>query len=243
MSWKSYFEFSRSERRGIIFLVAAILVVTIIGRVISARLDKRNQQEIADIVNGIRDQKNIATIDSVVNDLAVSQDGKNKFDSTASKTLEVNAVDPVVSPTNKAVSEAQSTAPTSDINEISAQTLMKVHHLDAQMAYRIVKYRESLGGFYSMKQLSEVFEITPEIWTYMNDHLSLSRSPKLDKLAVNHLSAEELRRHPYISPKLADQMINFRTKVKKFESVEDLKKLYFVDDEIYSKLAPYISIN
>lgn len=59
-----------------------------------------------------------------------------------------------------------------------------------------------------------------------------------DPNTISKESAEKLG----LKPKLISTLLNFRSKGGKFKTKEDLKKLYGLNNELYSKLEPYILI-
>ena len=69
-------------------------------------------------------------------------------------------------------------------------------------AKRIIKYRDLLGGFYSVEQLGEVYGIDEERYEAMKSWFSVDPSV-ISHLFVNQLSAKELASHPYVSYKQA----------------------------------------
>lgn len=109
------------------------------------------------------------------------------------------------------------------------------------LASRIIKYREKLGGFHSIDQLKEVYGISDSLFRSISPYL------KADHLNVRKINPNEaeltvLQQHPYISPTLSKQIVSYRSKVKKFETAEDMRVLYNMNDSIFQKLKPYISI-
>ncbi|MBK7503970.1 MAG: helix-hairpin-helix domain-containing protein [Bacteroidetes bacterium] len=51
-----------------------------------------------------------------------------------------------------------------------------------------------------------------------------------------------MERHPYISQKLAKQIINYRTNIALFKSKEDTKQLYEMTPTSFERLNSYIGI-
>lgn len=125
------------------------------------------------------------------------------------------------------------------INTASAAEILRSVTLPPAIAYRIVRFREGAGGFYSITQLRDVYELTDSLYrtiagSFLLDTVALSR------INVNTASAEELMEHPYISRGLAAQIVNFREKVAPYRSQQDLLRLYFMDEVLLDKLLPYI---
>lgn len=128
-----------------------------------------------------------------------------------------------------------------DINQADAETFKKLKGIGQVLSQRIVNYRSKLGGFYSTSQIREVYGIEDSLFQSIEKYLIL-KSPNFQKININTSDQIELEQHPYISKLLAKQIYNYRTKVKTFESIEEIKKIYSMNDSIYNKLQPYLTI-
>jgi competence protein ComEA len=126
-----------------------------------------------------------------------------------------------------------------NINEVTAQNLIKAG-LEAEVAFRIIKFRDGLGGFYEIHQLKDVFGLSEIDYEKIKNNHVLNVN-QIQKINLNSATFEELNAHPFISEKLANQIIGFRTKFKAFESNEDVQKLYLVDEVLYAKLIHYVT--
>jgi DNA uptake protein ComE-like DNA-binding protein len=62
-------------------------------------------------------------------------------------------------------------------------------------------------------------------------------------ISINYTNQEGLSKHPYVRYKLARAICLYRENNGLFQNIEDLKKLPIVNDSIYVKLLPYITIN
>ena len=59
---------------------------------------------------------------------------------------------------------------------------------------------------------------------------------------LNLVTLDELVQHPYFTWSLANAIVNYRYHHGDFKSKSNLKKIHLVNDEIYRKIAPYISV-
>lgn len=126
-----------------------------------------------------------------------------------------------------------------DINTANAENLKRVRGIGEVLSKRIVNYREALGGFYDKNQINEVYGINDSMFNIIKNQIVINNL-KLRKVNFNEASFEELKRHPYISDLLANQIISFREKVKPFESEQDVRKLYLMKEDLYGRLHNYI---
>ncbi len=102
---------------------------------------------------------------------------------------------------------------------------------------RIVKYRNSLGGFYDKTQLKEVYGISEALYTKLEPHIIL-KDEVIQRLDLNLQTFQEINKHPYIDYETTKLIVNAR-KNKKLTS-EDLKIL--LDNDLYLKIVPYINL-
>jgi competence ComEA-like helix-hairpin-helix protein len=64
-----------------------------------------------------------------------------------------------------------------------------------------------------------------------------------NKLAINHCSEQELARHPYLRTKLARAIVNYRLQHGDFSSIDDLKKINIMEEKIFLRIEPYITLD
>ena len=62
------------------------------------------------------------------------------------------------------------------------------------------------------------------------------------KIKINSATKEELSKHPYISWKLAQVIINYRFQHGPFQTVNEIKSTDLVNDELYLKIVNYIEL-
>ena len=76
------------------------------------------------------------------------------------------------------------------------------------------------------------------------NNIYLQKAAPILKLNINNATLEELTANPYFFTTLAKQIVGYRTKVKPFATIEDLKKLYYIRDnpEYYEKILPYVRL-
>lgn len=133
-----------------------------------------------------------------------------------------------------------------DINLCDTSQLQELKGIGSTYSKRIIKYRESLGGFISINQLKEVYGITDEIFNQISPNLTpivIGANTIVNQIDINQVDEEQLKKHPYIGWKLAKPIIAYRKSHGKFATVSDIKKIHLITDEIYSKIAPYLKVD
>ena len=133
---------------------------------------------------------------------------------------------------------------TIEVNSATAEEYEKLYGIGKVFAERIVTFRDKLGGFYSINQIKHVYGIEDSTFQKFKKNLTI-KPAKIQKLNINTATFEELTANPYFFSTVAKQIIGYRTKVKPFASVDDIKNLYFVKDhpEQYDKMLPYVAVN
>lgn len=126
-----------------------------------------------------------------------------------------------------------------ELNSVDSSQLTTIKGIGAFYAKTIIKYRNALGGYYAKEQLMEVWKFDQEKFDAIEKYITVDAS-KLKKININRCTAKELK-HPYINWKIANGIINYRTKHGSFQSVEEIKKTDLLDEKTFLKIAPYLS--
>lgn len=127
---------------------------------------------------------------------------------------------------------------TISLNETDTAIWKKVPGIGSAYAARIVKYRRLLGGFYSKKQLQEVYGIDEELYAKILPFVV--QDDNFSRLNVNELPFDSLLRHPYIDYKQAKVIIDLRRRKGRVESIEELGLLDEFTAEDLARLKPYL---
>jgi competence protein ComEA len=128
-----------------------------------------------------------------------------------------------------------------DLNTVSTEELKSLNGIGDVKANSIVKYRSMLGGFCAKEQLHEAYGIDSALYEFIKNHVEV-KAKNLRTININTAYEPELR-HPYISKQLAAVLVNYRKMHGNFKSLEEIKKVHLINDELYLKLAPYLSVN
>jgi DNA uptake protein ComE-like DNA-binding protein len=127
-----------------------------------------------------------------------------------------------------------------ELNTADTTILKKVPGIGSFYARRIVNYRNLLGGYYSVTQLSEIYNIDEDRYNafvpwFTADPLLIS------KLRVNQLPLDSLRRHPYINYSQAKVLTQLRRQKGKLTGWENLHLFNEFTDSDKIKLQHYLS--
>jgi len=127
-----------------------------------------------------------------------------------------------------------------EINTADTLELDKIRGIGISFAKRIVKYRERLGGFHSKEQLFEVFGIDTPKFNEIKDQIKIEVEA-IRKLNINTAEFEDLKRHPYLSFKQMNAIIQYRKQHGPYKSIADLNKVLILNPETIQRIAPYLS--
>jgi DNA uptake protein ComE-like DNA-binding protein len=64
----------------------------------------------------------------------------------------------------------------------------------------------------------------------------------LRKIKLNSVTAKELKEHPYLNWNIANSLIKIRERLGGFKSIEEIKESILVNEELFNKLKPYVSL-
>ena len=61
------------------------------------------------------------------------------------------------------------------------------------------------------------------------------------KININTATKDEMKIHPYIKWNLANAIVEYRNQHGNFSSLEDLKQISLITDEIFNKIKIYLT--
>ena len=128
-----------------------------------------------------------------------------------------------------------------ELNTADTTALKQLKGIGSGFAKRIVKFRESLGGFVKKEQLLEVYGFDKEKFDAVASQLAVDVS-KAKKININSASVDDLNKHPYIDKKTAVKIFWHRVNNGNYSDVSDIQKLNLADAELYSKIASYLTV-
>ena len=128
-----------------------------------------------------------------------------------------------------------------DINTATLEELRIIPGTGNGLVFRILKYRERLGGFMSIDQVKETYGMNDSSYALMLPYFKLS-NPILTKININTATDYDLGGNPYIERNVAKAIVLYRLQHGKYSAVEDIKKIVFIKEALYQKIAPYLTV-
>ncbi len=122
--------------------------------------------------------------------------------------------------------EAKSIEQKIDLNKATAVQLQRVYGIGEKLSQRIIDYRERQpNGFIADIQLTEVYGITPELVERITNNFTVKSTPEIIKLNLNIADIEELVTIKYIDYEVAYNIVETRTLLDGFKSLDELTKV------------------
>ena len=128
-----------------------------------------------------------------------------------------------------------------DINKADEKKWEALYGIGPYFAKKIVRFRESLGGFASIDQVGQTYHLPDSTFRKIKSHLILS--PITRKIHINHEDEVSLKKHPYIDWKQAKVIIAYRSKHGPFSNTTELGKIKILSSEDVKRLDPYLSFD
>ncbi|MEO9050819.1 MAG: helix-hairpin-helix domain-containing protein [Ginsengibacter sp.] len=129
-----------------------------------------------------------------------------------------------------------------DVNLADTTAYIALPGIGSKLSQRIISFRDKLGGFYSIDQVGETFLLPDSTFQKIKPRLIISNNYPVKKININIASVNEMKVHPYIRYNIANAIFQFRQQHGNFESVEQIKRILIVTEEMYLKLLPYLTI-
>ncbi|MBR5765014.1 MAG: helix-hairpin-helix domain-containing protein [Bacteroidaceae bacterium] len=123
-----------------------------------------------------------------------------------------------------------------DLNAADTTLLKKVPGIGSGYAKAIVRYREQLGGFVSVSQISEIKSIPSDALAWFE----VKPNHSVRKIDVNSGGVEKLTHHPYINFYQAKAIVEYRRKRGDIKSVRQLGFMEQFSEADIKRLAPYL---
>ena len=126
-----------------------------------------------------------------------------------------------------------------ELNSADSAKLTELKGIGASFARRIVNYRNRLGGFINKDQLKEVYGMDDDRFAEMQAQVSVDPS-RIKKIHINKVDFDGLRHFPYLTFKQMNAIVQFREQHGNYASLNDMRYIAILNDEILRKIEPYI---
>ena len=121
------------------------------------------------------------------------------------------------------------------LNTADTTQLMKVPGIGSYYAKEIVRHGKRIGGYVSVDQLDEIEGFPQSAKQYF-----VINNPTPQRIAINKLSLQQLRRHPYINYYMAKAIVDYRQLHGDIKSLQDLRFSKDFTADVIQRLEPYV---
>lgn len=129
-----------------------------------------------------------------------------------------------------------------DINSADIAMWMTLPGIGEKRAQQLVSYREKLGGFLSVDQVAQMYNLPDSVFQAIRP-LLLLENREIRKIDLNSVTAAELDAHPYFSKKQADLIVNYRLQHGPYRSVEEIEQIVAFTDKVWlGKVKGYLAV-
>lgn len=121
------------------------------------------------------------------------------------------------------------------LNGADTTQLMKVPGIGSYYAKEIVRHGKRIGGYVNVDQLDEIEGFPQSAKQYF-----VINSPTPQRLKINKLSLQQLRRHPYINYYQAKTIVDYRRLHGDIKSLQELRFSKDFTEDAIRRLEPYV---
>ena len=129
-----------------------------------------------------------------------------------------------------------------DINSATPQDLIQLPVSDKLLCYKIINYRNKLGGFINVNQVKETYGMSDSVFNSIQKYLTIQNT-NINKININSADAYQLGSHPYIGKNVGKAIVIYREQHGNYSKIEDVKKIVFITEAVFEKMAPYLTVN
>jgi competence ComEA-like helix-hairpin-helix protein len=126
-----------------------------------------------------------------------------------------------------------------EINSATREQFMELKGIGEKLSDRIITFRDKLGGFVSVDQISEVYGLSPETFDQIKSKLTVDAT-KIRGLNINELDVKSLAQHPYVSYNMAKLIVSYREQHGPYQKVEDLLNSKGIEPQDVKKIEAYV---
>lgn len=148
-----------------------------------------------------------------------------------------------------------------DINLADSAAWSSLEGVSPYLGRRIVRYRQKIGGFENVDQLTKVYGMSPNTFERIKPYLYYNRFsapvtqkkvaatsrpvvkktyPKLD---INIASAEDFEQLPGIGKTLSKRIVKYRNAIGGFSDIEELNRVYYLEPSTFKRIKPYLYLD
>ena len=126
-----------------------------------------------------------------------------------------------------------------ELNSADTTQLIAINGIGSKSAAEIVKYRDLLGGYHSVEQISELKCVTEQNYEKILQQICCD-SCKISKIDINFATAKAVSRHPYVSKATLRKIFKHRQLKGGWSRIEEMVEDEILSEDEAKRLAPYL---
>lgn len=138
-----------------------------------------------------------------------------------------------------------------DPNHATAEDLRRLG-MNNRLAGNLLKYRRHGGKFKNSGDLKKIYGMTPELYARLEPYISIeekalkavpatvNKKPERFLSDINQADSVVLEKLPGIGPVLSQRIVRYRNLLGGFYGTEQLKEVYGLSDSVYAQIAHYL---
>ncbi len=138
--------------------------------------------------------------------------------------------------------EKKSVREKEDMNTADSLQLLRIYGIGPALSKRIRTYRNKLGGFVSMDQLTEVYGLDSTVVSRLKTKFRIMENFQPQKINLNTCSIGVLTGHPYFHRREAGAILAFVLQHGKMQSLDQLFEIQLLTREWIVKVRPYLTL-
>ena len=127
-----------------------------------------------------------------------------------------------------------------ELNTADSSLLTQLPGIGPVLASRTVRYRNRIGGYTHVAQLSEVYGIDHELVERLASYLSVDSS-HIRTIHVNSATFRDLISHPYLNEQQVRGILNYRNLQKRINNMDELIQNNILKPEEADRIRPYLN--
>lgn len=129
-----------------------------------------------------------------------------------------------------------------ELNTADTTALIQLNGIGSKLAQNIIQYRDMLGGYVRVEQLTEVYGIRKETYQKIKPFIRVNLK-RVKKINLNVATLAELNAHPYLRGEVANAIAAYRKAHDyKIAKLDDLKEIPLINEELFRKIANYLTL-